>query len=1012
MTPKVRRIIRTLDGGVGTMALTCLLGVASYFVGQPSAIELSWFWVALGSLCIVSLAVLQYARARRVQRRDDELQAIVDAVPHVVFFKDTNFRYQTLNAEFEKVFDLDVHSVLGKTDKEVFDPEIHARLASQDREILGSGVAHTYEQQAVFGGDGSLRTIQTRKRPVHDRRGKLLGIVGVAIDVTEQRLVQRQLEDANTRLGIALDAARMGFWEWNLATGEIRADPRAREILGFDDTIHDATAAFANLHPDDIGGIMARIEVVRTRKEIAAYEFRVIHPSGEERWVEGFSSVDRAREGSDYLIGVNRDITERRRSELELSEAKQRADRALAELELSRNNLALALSIGGLGVWRSVTLLPRRARLADSAFLDTVLTTDSKVREFLGLGEDSAVTYRDLLSMLHPEDRDRVAARLELTYRRRHSAYRDHFRVCSRDGVVRTLDTQGSMTRHVDSHGDTVAVSFTGIAKDITKEEELKADLVAKAEEARSAVEAKAHFLAMMSHEVRTPLNGVLGMIDLVIDTPLTDDQRSMLQRSRESSVALLTIINDILDFSKIEARMLDLERRPLSLGGLIEDVCATMAPETSRKGIRLDFQVDPQIPPFIVGDSVRLRQVLTNLIGNAVKFTHQGGVKVEARRISDRQFELAVEDTGIGIDPRVTKSLFQPFRQADVATTRRYGGTGLGLTIVKQLVDLMQGRIDCHSQLNRGSRFAVTLPLHAWTPGAGSAHGHLAAQPAASSRVKPAAGDALAMTRTPAQKVLLAEDHPINREVITRQLAKLGYECDCAEDGEQAWERLSAPGASYSMLLTDCHMPRLDGYELTQRLRDREARLGLPRLPIVALTANALRGEAERCIALGMDAYLSKPLQLADLRKTLLDVMPEPPAPDSAGAAPGTAGSSKAEPKPPYEALADLCGGDLGKVAKLVDIFVAATSEDVKAMDRAFEAGDHAALRQLAHRLSSACHQLGETGTVTRLRAIEHLEDADNARLQDKLGELYGSARKDLSAVLGRASDFTRTHA
>ncbi|MDM0106175.1 ATP-binding protein [Variovorax sp. J22R24] len=825
----------------------------------------------------------------------------------------------------------------------------------------------------------------------------------MAIDVTDQRLIQRQLEDSNVRLGIALEAARMGFWEWNLATGEIRADERAREILGFDDTIHDATAAFANLHPDDVDGIMARIEVVRTRKEIAAYEFRVIHPSGEERWVEGFSSIDRARGGSDYLIGVNRDITERRRSELELNEAKRRADRALAELELSRNNLALALSIGGLGVWRSLTVLPRRAQLADAAFLDTALTTDAKVREFLGCEERAVITYRDLLTMLHPEDRDRVAARLDLTYRRRQTAYSDHFRVCSRDGVVRTLDMQGSMTRRVHGDGDTVDISFTGIAKDITKEEALKTDLMAKAEEARSAVEAKAHFLAMMSHEVRTPLNGVLGMIDLVIDTPLTEDQRSMLLRSRESSVALLTIINDILDFSKIEARMLALERRPLSLDGLIEDVCASMAPEANRKGIRLDCKVDAGIPPFIVGDSVRLRQVLTNLIGNAVKFTHQGGVKVEARRISDAQFEFAVEDTGIGIDPRVTKSLFQPFRQADVATTRRYGGTGLGLTIVKQLVELMQGRIDCQSRLNAGSRFAVTLPLHAWIPSAASAHGHAAANPAASDEsTRPSTG----------HKVLLAEDHPINREVITRQLSKLGYECDCAEDGEQAWDSLTSPSASYSMLLTDCHMPRLDGYELTQRLRDREARLGLARLPIVALTANALQGEAERCIALGMDAYMSKPLQIDDLRKTLAEVMLRQPASNAAERAPGATDSAKAGSKPAYEDLAELCGGDLGKVAKLVDIFVAATSEDLKAMDRAFEAGDHAVLRQLAHRLSSACHQLGESGTVTRLRAIEHMEEPDDSRRTDALRQLYDAARKDLSSVLERASDFTRRQA
>jgi CheY-like chemotaxis protein/HPt (histidine-containing phosphotransfer) domain-containing protein len=440
--------------------------------------------------------------------------------------------------------------------------------------------------------------------------------------------------------------------------------------------------------------------------------------------------------------------------------------------------------------------------------------------------------------------------------------------------------------------------------------------------------------------------------------------------------------------------------------------VCATLAPETERKGIRLDVAIDPDLPSHIVGDSVRIRQVLTNLISNAVKFTHQGGVKVQANRLGGAQFELAVQDTGIGIDPRMTRSLFEPFRQADAATTRRYGGTGLGLTIVKQLVELMEGRIDCESRLNAGSRFVVTLPLHPGPPSLDSSQGYLAGKDPAADHGKTATEVRPGMAQHDVRrKVLLAEDHPINREVITRQLAKLGYACDCAEDGEQAWQRLISPEADYSMLLTDCRMPFLDGYELTKQLRDREAKLGLPRLPIIALTASALQGEAERCLALGMDAYLTKPLQIDDLRKTLTELMLRQPSPDITRVASTEGEAAPADSELIYEGLTALCGGDLRKVARLVDIFVTTTAEDLRAMDRAHEAGDHAALRQLAHRLSSACHQLDETEAVARLQAIERLEQADGASLKDTIRDLYALARQHVSSVLSRASEFTRVH-
>jgi len=860
---KAKAAMRSVDGGGASMALTCLLAAGGYFFGRPMAIELHWLWMAFGSLCMAALAILQYVRMREVRRRDDDLSALLDAVPHLLFFKDTSFRYQALNSEFERTFGIDVHASLGMTDKELFGPEIYDRFVAQDKELFASGQARTFDQELI--AHGQVRNIRVRKRPVFGRDGKLRGIVGLAVDVTDELTLQRQLEEANARLGMALDAARMGTWEWNLDTDEVQGDDRGRELFGIRAHEVDVSAVFGRMHPDDVDGVRRDIQRARQGEEGSSYEFRVIDDTGAMRWVEGFSSPERARSGSTYMIGVAHDITQRRTNELALAGAKARADRALAELEQSRVNLELALVVGGLGVWRSVTRVDSTAPLFGSALLETPLAADPKIREICGHPADAVITYRDLFRQLHPQDRERVAAKIDAAYQQRQDAYRDRFRICRRDGAVRTLDVIGIVTVMPDpDDGRSALIAFTGIAKDITEEETLKADLIAKADEARAAVEAKREFLAMMSHEVRTPLNGILGMIDLVIDGKLVDAQRAMLVRCRESSLELLRIINDILDYAKIKAHKLGLESRPFSLAGLTESVCGIFTAETLSKSIGLDFDVDPELPPVIVGDALRLRQVLTNLVGNAVKFTERGGVRVHASRLPEDQLQLVVEDTGIGIAPESMGSLFDPFTQADLATTRRYGGTGLGLTIVKQLVELMQGRIRCESELNRGTRFIVTLPLVAWSEGADDL---LQGPPLteASEELRPISRGG---------KVLVAEDHPINREVISLQLRRLGFEADCVADGEAAWKKLDAPGADYVLLLTDCHMSGLDGYALARRRREQEGALGLPRLPIVAVTGSALSDEALRCVAAGMDACMSKPMQMHELRRVLGEVL------------------------------------------------------------------------------------------------------------------------------------------
>lgn len=822
----IAAIFRALKGRTFILPSTCLLVAAACLSGLSADVDPHWICAALAALGIMALAIGEIARTRQFQRREDKLNAILDAVPHILFFKDRNLRYQAINAEFERMFRIDMDAAIGKDDSALFGPDLFERFVAQDEELLSSGESRTYDEEIQI--DGVPRSIQSRKRPVYDRWGKLHGLVGVAIDVTEQKLLQHRLEEANARLDMALEGARMGTWEWNVTSGEVHVDQRARKILGLHDGAHDLSSVFARVHPDDVEAIKRRMAHSRERRQAAAVEFRIADDAGAERWVEGFASPRRLRSGKVHVVGVNRDIT-----------------------------------------------------------------ADKK----------------------------------------------------------------------------------------------LKTDLVAKAEEARSAVEAKRGFLAMMSHEVRTPLNGMLGMIELVLDDHLADEQRAMLERCRESSMELLTIINDLLDYSKIRARKLEIENRPLQLATLIEDVCANFTAEMFRTSTSLSFNVDARLPAHIFGDTVRLRQVLINLVANAVKFTECGSVKVDARPGPDGLLELIVEDTGIGIDPEAMGTLFDPFTQADISTTRRYGGTGLGLTIVKQLVDLMQGKVECESEAGCGSRFTVTLPLHPCQAGIEPATAEDSGDLADGEIVPIGQG----------QKLLLAEDHPVNREVITRQLARLGFECDSAEDGEQAFEKLRSPGASYAMLLTDCRMPRLDGYELARRLRDVESRLGLPRLPIIALTANALDGDAERCIALGMDAYLPKPLRTRDLRDALIRALPTDRAMGDAAMVPIDV--PQAVPSGPihgYSTLGRLCRGDARDMAELLRAFAVATSQDLQALDRAAEAGDLTVLRQLAHRVGSACRQLDETKAVASLQTMERLEKIDQA--------VIAVARRDTASALARA--------
>jgi PAS domain S-box-containing protein len=397
------------------------------------------------------------------------------------------------------------------------------------------------------------------------------------------------------------------------------------------------------------------------------------------------------------------------------------------------------------------------------------------------------------------------------------------------------------------------------ILRDITQRKAAEEAIRAAHDRAVEAGAVKSQFLATVSHEIRTPINAVVGMSELLLQTPLSDEGREYAATVRDSAASLLSIVNDILDFSKIEAGRMELERVGFAPVGAVETATDILGAAARKKGLALSTYVAPDVPSRVLGDADRLRQVLLNLVGNAVKFTAQGSVTVRA--VVDRVdaentpvLRFSVTDTGPGIAPEVAERLFEPFRQADQSTRRRFGGTGLGLSISRRIVELMGGTIGFESNLGRGSTFWFAIPF----PRAADD-----AEPDSQPDTSRSALDAFD-DHGDGVLVLVAEDNPVNRTLALQQLKKLGYRAHAVTDGREAIDALAH--RTYDLILMDCQMPELDGFEATREIRRSEASRGR-HVPIVAMTANALDGDREACLAAGMDDFLAKPVELAALR-------------------------------------------------------------------------------------------------------------------------------------------------
>ncbi|MDB5753360.1 MAG: hypothetical protein JWP65_3781 [Ramlibacter sp.] len=815
--------LRSADGHV--LGVLCVIDTAPHAGLAPSQRE---GLRQLAGAVVHALGLRQEAHRTSQSSSERMFRELSESCPVGIFQSDAQGRCTYTNPQAQEIIGLNFEDSLGDGWIQVVHPEEREMAAATWRQIAATGAPFDHSFR-LLRRDGSRRYVWVRGRAIGLTDGSCGGYVGSFVDVTEEVVNQHDLEAANEFLARAEEIAGVGSWRRDLRTRDLYWTRQTRRIFELPDDYEPRGDEHRRFFSTEVQQQIRHTAQASLR---GGTPWDVTLPmttaGGRQIWVRSIGHMEKKDDKLVGMVGVLQDVTESRA--------------ARAALQQSQEQLHRALDGSGLALW---DLHVEEETLYLSEAWSVMLG---------GRPVETHCSARELMNLVPAEDLPKIGAALDLVLSGRSPRYLVEHRVRRHDGGMLWVHSEGRVAER-DVIG--LPLRMVGTNRDITQGKLAEQELRVARDAAEAANRAKSHFLATMSHEIRTPLNGIIGMTRLLLDEALPLVARGHAQLIDRSAHSLLSLVNDILDVSKIEAGQMEIEDVPFDLHELLEELGNLYRLRATEKSLLFRMRIDPRVPQHVQGDPTRVRQVLLNLLGNALKFTSSGWIGLDAKPAEngDSRLAFSVVDTGIGMPEQVQAQLFTPFMQADSSTSRRFGGTGLGLSIVRQLVDLMGGTVAVRSAPDKGSRFTVQLPVRAAAAAAMPSTWQELPRPAQATRV------------------LVAEDNTTNQVVAFGMLHKLGYDhVSLANNGREAVDM--ALDEEFAVILMDCQMPEMDGYEATRRLRAAGARV-----PIIAMTANAIKGDRERCIEAGMNDYLTKPMDLKGLGTVLARWLQSPAA-------------------------------------------------------------------------------------------------------------------------------------